>query len=267
MRHILSFIDEFSIRVGGLERQHHPDGRQKESTLGAGAVRRAAGQRPARRAVRRTAAPASSAVSTIRASQYDSFDAPLLLVRGITVEQVDQDVRIDELQLSAHATRRESISRRLVRPGWSVTGEAGFPADGSAVSFLHTTPGISEGPRSPKCFLQVPHPCPFEDLVFHRDGQVHGVRSCPNTAISITRNPCSWTNGRGQYRRTRCRPGQNTARARLVRSRPARPVDGYAKTHVSGEQRHARPTPRRVRSAPGTAAKPRFPRSRGNGAG
>ena len=59
----------------------------------------------------------------------------------VVVEQVGQDVRIDEIHLSAHATRRESIPRRFVRPGWSVTGEAGFPAHGACVvSSLHTTP-------------------------------------------------------------------------------------------------------------------------------
>ena len=44
---------------------------------------------------------------------------------------IAQNVRIDEPHLSARATRRESISRRLVRSGWCRTGEAGFPAHGA----------------------------------------------------------------------------------------------------------------------------------------
>ena len=64
--------------------------------------------------------------------------------------------------------------------------------------------------------------------------------------------------GPEQHRRVRRRPGQNTAGAQPVRPRSARHVDGCAKkrTHPAN-RRHVRLSPRRICSAPGTAATPR----------
>ena len=136
-----------------------------------------------------------------------------------------------KLQLSARATRRESIPRRLVRPGWSVTGAAGFPAHGAcAVSSLHTTPKYFR--RScvhRSVFFKRPHSCPFEDFVFYRDGQVHDGRSDPGHVINVTRNPCSWTNGRSNIAGCGAAPIRILGRRPAGAARPARHVDGCAK--------------------------------------